>query len=105
MRPFTRRLVAEYAGSLLLATVVIGSGIAAQRLSPGDVGLQLLENAAAMPPACTRSTSCSHPSAARTSTPWCPWWTRYSAACPGATCWPMCPFRWSDVSPARCWPT
>jgi arsenate reductase len=47
MRPFTRRLVAEYAGSLLLAAVVIGSGIAAQRLSPGDVGLQLLENAAA----------------------------------------------------------
>jgi glycerol uptake facilitator-like aquaporin len=27
--------------------VVVGSGIAAQRLSPGDVGLQLLENAAA----------------------------------------------------------
>src|SRR5688572_25641406 len=25
--------------------VVVGSGIAAQRLSPGDVGLQLLENA------------------------------------------------------------
>jgi glycerol uptake facilitator-like aquaporin len=32
---------------MLLAAVVIGSGIAAQRLSPGDVGLQLLENAAA----------------------------------------------------------
>ena len=47
MRPLSRRLVAEYAGSLLLAAVVIGSGIAAQRLSPGDVGLQLLENAAA----------------------------------------------------------
>src|SRR3982751_1794363 len=30
-----------------LVTVVIGSGIAAQRLSPGDVGLQLLENALA----------------------------------------------------------
>jgi arsenate reductase len=42
-----RRLLAEYLGSLLLAALVIGSGIAAQRLSPGDVGLQLLENAAA----------------------------------------------------------
>lgn len=43
----TRRLAAEFLGSMLLATLVIGSGIAAQRLSPGDVGLQLLENAAA----------------------------------------------------------
>ena len=34
-------------GSALLATVVIGSGIAAQRLSPGNIGLELLENAAA----------------------------------------------------------
>ncbi|MGH9080062.1 MAG: MIP/aquaporin family protein [Acidimicrobiales bacterium] len=42
-----RRLVAELLGSALLATTVIGSGIAAQRLSPGDVGLQLFENAAA----------------------------------------------------------
>ena len=31
----------------LLAAVVIGSGIAAQRLSPGATGLELLENAAA----------------------------------------------------------
>jgi glycerol uptake facilitator-like aquaporin len=42
-----RKLVAEYLGSLLLAALVIGSGIAAQRLSPNDVGLQLFENAAA----------------------------------------------------------
>jgi glycerol uptake facilitator-like aquaporin len=42
-----RRLVAEYLGSAFLAAVVIGSGIAAAQLSPGDVGLQLLENAAA----------------------------------------------------------
>jgi arsenate reductase len=32
---------------LLLAALVIGSGIAAQRLSPHDTGLQLTENAAA----------------------------------------------------------
>jgi arsenate reductase len=34
-------------GSAFLAALVIGSGIAAQTLSPGDVGLQLFENAAA----------------------------------------------------------
>jgi arsenate reductase len=42
-----RRLVAEFLGSAFLAAVVIGSGIAAQELSPGNVGLQLFENAAA----------------------------------------------------------
>ncbi len=45
--PLWRRLVAEFLGSAFLAAVVIGSGIAAQRLSPGDAGLQLFENAAA----------------------------------------------------------
>ena len=38
-----RRLLAEAIGTGLLVTVVVGSGIAAQRLSPGDTGLQLLE--------------------------------------------------------------
>jgi arsenate reductase len=42
-----RRLAAEFLGSAFLAAIVIGSGIAAQRLSPGDTGLQLLENSAA----------------------------------------------------------
>jgi arsenate reductase len=42
-----RRLLAEFLGSAFLAAVVIGSGIAAQRLSPGAIGLELLENAAA----------------------------------------------------------
>jgi arsenate reductase len=42
-----RRAVAEFLGTALLVMAVVGSGIAAQRLSPGDVGLQLLENAAA----------------------------------------------------------
>jgi arsenate reductase len=41
-----RRLVAELLGSAFLAAIVIGSGIAAQQLSPGTVGLELLENAA-----------------------------------------------------------
>ncbi len=45
--PLQRRLLAELLGSAFLAAVVIGSGIAANQLSPGDVGLQLFENAAA----------------------------------------------------------
>lgn len=45
--PLWRRLVAELLGSAFLAAVVVGSGIAAQTLSPGDVGLELFENAAA----------------------------------------------------------
>ena len=40
-----RQAFAEFLGSAGLVAVVIGSGIAAQRLSPSDVGLQLLENA------------------------------------------------------------
>ena len=40
-----RQALAEFLGSAGLVAVVIGSGIAAQRLSPGDTGLQLLENA------------------------------------------------------------
>jgi glycerol uptake facilitator-like aquaporin len=45
--PLPRRLLAELLGTALLVTVVIGSGIAAQQLSPGDVGMQLLENSTA----------------------------------------------------------
>ncbi len=46
-QPLPRRLLAEFLGSAFLAAAVIGSGIAAARLSPGDTGLQLLENATA----------------------------------------------------------
>ena len=42
-----RKATAEALGTGLLVAVVIGSGIYAQRLSPGDVGLQLLENSTA----------------------------------------------------------
>ena len=41
-----RRLLAEFLGSAFLAAIVIGSGIAAQNLSPGNIGLELFENAA-----------------------------------------------------------
>jgi glycerol uptake facilitator-like aquaporin len=43
----SRRLLAEFLGTGLLVTTVVGSGIAAQRLSPEDTGLQLLENSLA----------------------------------------------------------
>jgi glycerol uptake facilitator-like aquaporin len=43
--PFVRRVVAEFLGTGLLVTAVIGSGIAAAGLSPGDIGLELFENA------------------------------------------------------------
>lgn len=46
-RTLARRLFAESLGSAFLAAVVIGSGSAAQQISPGDVGLELFENAAA----------------------------------------------------------
>ncbi len=39
-----RQATAELVGTAFLVASVIGSGIAAQRLFPGDVGLQLLEN-------------------------------------------------------------
>jgi glycerol uptake facilitator-like aquaporin len=46
-RHLLRPLLAEFTGTGLLVTVVVGSGIAAAQLSPTDVGLQLLENSTA----------------------------------------------------------
>lgn len=43
----TRRLIAELLGTGVLVAAVVGSGIMAERLSPDDVGLQLLENVGA----------------------------------------------------------
>lgn len=45
--PLGRRLLGEFLGTGLLVAAVVGSGIAAARLSPGNVGLELLENTAA----------------------------------------------------------
>lgn len=42
--PLWRQAFAEFLGSALLAATVLGSGVAAQRLSPNDSGLELLEN-------------------------------------------------------------
>lgn len=45
--PLGRRALAEFLGTALLVAVVVGSGVAAQRLSPTDTGLQLLQNSTA----------------------------------------------------------
>jgi glycerol uptake facilitator-like aquaporin len=45
--PLRRRLLAEAVGTGLLVTVVVGSGVAAAELSPGDPGLQLFYNSIA----------------------------------------------------------
>ena len=45
--PLARRAFAELLGTFFLVAAVVGSGIAAHRLSPDDPGLQLLENAVA----------------------------------------------------------
>lgn len=47
MPTLVRRAAAELLGTAFLVGTVIGSGIAAQRLSPHDMGLQLLENSLA----------------------------------------------------------
>jgi glycerol uptake facilitator-like aquaporin len=43
-----RALLGEFVGCVMLMVVVVGSGLAAQSLSPGNVGLELLENALAI---------------------------------------------------------
>ena len=46
-RALARQALAEFVGTGFLVAAVVGSGIAAQRLSPREVGLELLENTAA----------------------------------------------------------
>ncbi len=74
--PLPRRMLAELVGSGLLVTVVVGSGIAAQRLSPDDVGLQLLENSTATVFGLTvLIVMLGPPCRVRTSILWCRLWT------------------------------
>lgn len=42
-----RQVLAEFLGTMILVAGVVGSGITAERLSPDDIGLQLLENSIA----------------------------------------------------------
>ena len=46
-RDLARKVTAEAVGTAWLVAIVVGSGIYAQRLSPNDGGLQLLENSIA----------------------------------------------------------
>ena len=80
MRSLGRRLLAELIGTALLAVAVVGSGIAAARLSPYDAGLQLLENAAATSAALVAIILAVGPVSGRTSTLWSPWQIASSAA-------------------------
>lgn len=47
MSVLTRRAVAEFVGTAFLVMAVVGSGVMASRLSPNDVGLELLQNSVA----------------------------------------------------------
>lgn len=47
MSVLARRAFAEFIGTAFLVVAVVGSGIMASRLSPDDVGLQLLQNSLA----------------------------------------------------------
>jgi arsenate reductase len=47
MPDIARRASAEAVGTAFLVAIVVGSGIAAQRLSPDNLGLELLENSTA----------------------------------------------------------
>ncbi|MFC9335707.1 aquaporin [Arthrobacter sp. NPDC057009] len=47
MSVLVRRVVAEFIGTAFLVMAVVGSGVMATRLSPDDVGLQLLQNSLA----------------------------------------------------------
>src|SRR3954462_9410011 len=46
-RELARKATAEAVGTAFLVAIVVGSGIYAQRLSPNDIGLELLENSIA----------------------------------------------------------
>src|SRR3954454_3351938 len=46
-RDVARKVVAAAIGTAFLVAIVVGSGIYAQRLSPNEPGLQLLENSIA----------------------------------------------------------
>jgi hypothetical protein len=96
-----RRLAAEFLGSGFLAAIVIGSGIAAQRLSPGATGLELLENAAATAAGLFAIILMFGPVSGAHFNPVSRLRTRRSAGCAGATLPPTCPPRWQAASPGR----
>jgi arsenate reductase len=73
--PLARRLLAEFLGTGLLVAVVVGSGIAAQRLSPDDTGLQLLQNSLTTVFGLGVLILVLGPVSGAHFNPWCPWST------------------------------
>jgi hypothetical protein len=100
-----RRLLAEWLGRAVLAAVVIGSGIAAQRLSRGEMGLELFENAAATAARLYVLILMFAPVSGALSTRWCPLWTPPSVALDGTPRLPTCPLRSQAASVEPYWPT
>ena len=96
-----RRLTAEFLGSAFLAAVVIGSGIAAQRLSPGQTGLQLLENAAATAAGLFAIILMFGPVSGGHFNPVVSFADAAFGGLPGARPRPTCPRRWPGASPGR----
>ena len=108
--PMGRRLLAEFVGTALLVTVVVGSGIAAAQLSPNDVGLQLLENSIATAFGLAvlillfGPVSGAHFNPVVTAADWL--WAVAPAPASAQTTRPRTPSRrWPAASPGRCWPT
>ena len=100
-----RRLLAELLGSAFLAAVVIGSGIAAQNLSPDAVGLELLENAAATAVGLYAIILMFGPVSGGTSTPSFRSSPPPLAGSVGARPALTCPPRWPGAAPERSSPT
>jgi glycerol uptake facilitator-like aquaporin len=96
-----RRLLAEFLGSAFLAALVVGSGIAAQRLSPDETGLELLENAAATAAGLFAIILMFGPVSGGHFNPVVSFVDAAFGACHGGTPRPTCRSRWPGASAAR----
>ena len=108
--PLGRRLLAEFLGTGLLVTVVVGSGIAATNLTPDDVGLQLFYNSTATALGLTVLILMLGPVSGAHLNPvvsGVDWWLgrRSGPACSGRTSPPTRSRRPRAPSPERCWRT
>ena len=92
-------------GSALLAAVVIGSGIAAQQLSPGQTGLELFENAAATAAGLFALILMVGPVSGAHFNPVVSFVDAAFGGLRGGRRSPTCPPRWPAASAGRSWPT
>jgi len=98
-----RRLLAELLGSAFLAAVVIGSGIAAQNLSPGAGAGAAGERGGGRGRAVRHHLDVRAAVSGAISTRWFRSPTPRSAGCAGGKRRPTCPFRWPGASAAPWW--